>query len=142
MYLADDPYSLPEALIGLTFLPIGLGMIAGSVLGGMLADYGAQRYAKVIEGRMLFAVVGMFLEVVGGAMFGWCLDQQQPLVFALLCHTILGIGQVACMTGSVSYFPVLRPENVGGVMAVCQSFCVLLAALFVGITPALSDAIG
>ena len=91
-YLFKKVYGLDEFLIGLCFLPSGLGCALGTVLGGKILDWDYRRAlknsgvaVKVTRARLRSAWIYLPCYVVSLLAYGWCVRAHThiaaPIVF-------------------------------------------------------------
>lgn len=91
--LAAPPYSLSPTLIGVCYLPSGIGMMLGSVLGGKASDRSAdEAYASR---RLVPALVGSLLLPVGCFGYGFFFEHgvhiAAPLVRPWYCRELVAL---------------------------------------------------
>ena len=90
--LAEPPYSLGVASVGLCYIPIGVAMMAGSVLGGIASDQAAARSPGVASARIVPSILGSLALPAGAIVFGPILGAGGPLFAALLVgHVLIGL---------------------------------------------------
>jgi multidrug resistance protein len=80
--LAKPPYSLPTALVGLSFLPFGVVTFLGSLAGGFLSDVSLRRFGGPggarVDGRMTLMLVPVWACVPGALGFGFAIQARPP----------------------------------------------------------------
>ena len=90
IYLAKPPYSLSPAIIGVTFLPIGVAMLVGSIVGGASSDASLARYGgpggRCHDGRMTLVLWGMWIIPAGAVGFGFALGAGAHLAGVLVAQ--------------------------------------------------------
>ena len=76
--LAQPPYSLSAALVGVAYLPFGAVTFLGSVAGGILSDRSLARFGGPggirPDGRMTLMLVPLWACVPGAVGFGFALQ--------------------------------------------------------------------
>ncbi len=140
--LSDDPYNLSESIIGLTYLPIGVAMLLGSMVGGILSDKAAGMFPEIPEARLLYSLYPKATVIIGGVIFGYSLEEEVNLSVVLISQFLIGFGQSVIMTMVLSFLTSARPKSSAGVAAVMMFLCFAAAAVFVSISVDVSNAIG
>jgi len=125
--MAAPPYSYSQSIIGLLYIPMGVGAMIASIFGGRISDWSASKYSGVVEGRMYInLIVSSIFFVPGLLIYGWCLQMQTNIAAILISMFIMGF---ACM----AYFPALMSyisgHNQAEAAAACAAmFCVVLVS--------------
>ena len=77
IYLAAPPYSLSASFIGVTFLPIGVAMLLGSIVGGASSDMSLACYGgpggRCHDGRMTLVLWALWIIAPCAIGFGFAL---------------------------------------------------------------------
>lgn len=111
-------YGLTETQIGLTYLPFGLGALAGTIVGGRAADYAYSK--RGTGGRLitpLFSGVGCSVGV-----FGFAITMEHDLFWGLFFTGVMGFFMTLGRAG-ISTFAIERcPHNAAAVSAAIYSF--------------------
>lgn len=142
LYLSLPPYGLSEAVIGLTYLPIGAGMLIGALVGGKLSDISDATYPSLMAGRMLYPTLGNWICSFGVLSFGYTLGRSAPLYAVLITHFILGFGQAMLMPSSMSYLSVYNPNIAAAACGGLTFLCFVLSAVSISISIEVIDSIG
>jgi MFS family permease len=89
--LAHPPYSLSEALIGVSNLPLGIGCFIVGPFGGRWADLGARRWSASPAGRMVPGTLAALLVFPGVTLgYAWCLHTHANLAGPLIFSFFMG----------------------------------------------------
>eukprot|EP01038_Epipyxis_sp_PR26KG_P016860 gene16860-23105_t len=142
LQLSVAPYNLSEALVGVTYLPVGFGMLLGAILGGVTSDQAAAKYPFIPEGRMLYAIFPFFLVSFGAVGFGLMLQYGTNIAGPLIAQTILGFGQAIEMPTVLGYFSAARPKNSASVGALAMLLDFVGACIIISISVTVTAAIG
>jgi MFS family permease len=142
IYLAKPPYNLSEGIIGVTFLPVGITMLVGAVLGGAASDISGAKFSSAADGRQVFTIPMCWLCPLGTIAFGFCLDQGRPLYAVLLAQALLGLGQAALMPSTMNFLSFVRQDNAGSAGAVLMFLCFGLSAVSISVSIQAAEALG
>jgi multidrug resistance protein len=116
---AVAPYSLTPEIIGLTYMPAGIGMLIGAIVGGVFADKAALYFTiDQPEGRLVPGLIGSLFLPLGSSIYGWTFDKHVYLVGPLIGAFLLGLGQALFMPGLFSYLSAKKPTESGAIAAV------------------------
>jgi MFS family permease len=140
LYLADSPYNLSPDVIGLCYLPVGVGMLIGSVIGGEAADRSAAAYSQLPDGRMTYLLAALWTVPPGLLGFGYALNQGASLAGVLIAHTVMGLGQAALMPSTMSYLSSARPQSAGAVGSALMSLCFGASAVTISVSVIITSA--
>jgi hypothetical protein len=69
----SDTYNLSQLVIGLWYIPVGVGAMLGSHVGGRVTNFIVKKL-KVPEGNWGGVMVGVLIEIIGLLLFGWVSD--------------------------------------------------------------------
>lgn len=142
VYLAIEPYNLSPGLVGVTYLPVGVAMMSGAMLGGQLSDYSAVTFRSAKEGRMLYPVALACGLTVGSIGFGLTLFYGTNLAGPLLTQSLLGFCESILMPSTTAYLTSKSPDKAGAASACLFFLCFVLAAISVSFSLIISNAIG
>ena len=142
LVLNQDPYNYSDSVIGLTFLPIGVFMLLGAVIGGVLSDKASAIYNKFPEGRLYYSIIPIWMVPVGGIAFGYSLQYKANIAAVLITQSILGYGQAVLMPSLLGYFSSMYPQNSGTVGSVMLFLCFIGSAITISIFVPISNPIG
>lgn len=140
IYLSQPPYSLTSDIIGLTYIPIGISMLLGSIIGGSAADASAKAFNKCPDGRMTYLLCALWIVPPGLIGFGFALENGAHLAGVLVAHSVLGFGQAALMPSTLSYLSSIRSDCAGTVGSVLMFLCFASSALAISVSVIISDA--
>jgi len=142
IYLAKSPYNYNTLVVGISFLPVGICMLIGSVIGGILSDVSYKLYIKSTYGRMLLPLCLSFINCLGCIGFGLTLQYHVQLAGPVLTQSILGFGQAVLMSSMMVYVTSIKPDNAGAVGSIVLFLCFGLAAIGISFSIPIVDAIG
>lgn len=142
VYLANEPYNLSPGLVGVTYLPVGVTMMLGAVVGGRLSDYSAAKFNMAKEGRMLYPVIISSAITIGSIGFGLTLFYGVNLAGPLLTQALLGFCQAVLMPTTNAYLTAKMPDKSGAASACFFFLCFAFAAISVSFSLIISNAIG
>ncbi|KAJ1679418.1 hypothetical protein EV182_002097 [Spiromyces aspiralis] len=155
-------YKLSQGTSGLCYIPLGVGNIAGSLLGGRLTDIGLRRAKERMElralrdgnydpdtpvkvgpeARLYFMWFGALLFSGCGITYGWMLVINAPLAVVLVLQFFIGFGMTFQFSATSNYLIDLFPTRSASIIA-CQSFCrSIWAGVCMLIMPIIKDAVG
>jgi hypothetical protein len=80
----SDTYNLSELVIGLWYIPVGVGAMLGSHFGGKVTDFIVKKL-KVPEGNWGGVMVGVMIEVTGFLIFGWV---SEVIIESIFCDIL------------------------------------------------------
>jgi MFS family permease len=142
LYLSVGPYNLSQSIIGVTFLPVGVAMMVGAIVGGNLSDFSAKVFNSSVEGRLLYPLIISSFLPVGAIGFGLCLRYKVSLAGVLLTQSLIGYCQATLMPSILSYLSEKIPNKAGAAASAAMLTAFGGAAIFVSISVLVSDAIG
>ena len=143
LVLQAPPYSLNSALIGVAYVPIGLGGFLVSPLGGKLADVAAGKYPSFPQGRLLPATfIALVLMPISLLAYGWTLHYKTNLAGPLIGHFFVGVALSVYFPAIFSYITVTKQQEAGSAAAAVQALMFIMAGVFVLISIPITDAIG
>jgi hypothetical protein len=142
LMLAANPYNLNESIIGVTYIPVGIAMLMGPMVGGYLSDKAAEIDPTKPINRVTYSFYFLIFEGLATIGFGYLLENGIHLAAVLICQFLLGFGQSVSMIIFSSYFQSARPENRGSAGALMMFLCFGGAAVLVSISVEISNAIG
>jgi MFS family permease len=141
--LEQPPYSLNAALIGVAYVPIGLGGFLVSPVGGKLADVAAGKYPSFAQGRLLPATfISLLLMPVSLLTYGWTLHYKNNLAGPLIGHFFTGVALSVYFPAIFSYITVTKQQEAGSAAAAVQALMFIMAGVFVLISIPITEAIG
>jgi multidrug resistance protein len=126
---ADKPYSLSPFLIGLSYIPTGIGSLVGSIVGGWISDWSAKRFPRAIESRLLFNVLGSLLCPFGLLLCGWAYHFAAHLAIPLIGSALFCFGETFVFTGACAFATVKKPSMTGAVLALINSLSFISAGI-------------
>lgn len=142
LQLSVAPYNLSDSVVGFCFIPLGVAMLVGSIVGGIASDRAAARFSQAIEGRLVYAFPCMLLVPLGCVGFGFTIGRGQPLWSVLVTQSLLCFGQTALFPTVMGYVTSAKPRNAAAVGGVATFVAFLGASVWVAISTVISDAIG
>jgi MFS family permease len=98
--LAASPYSLSTGVIGVCYLPQGVGSLIASPLFGRLSDYGAAQHPCEPEARLMYSTLSTLLIMPPSLLlYGWALDFKTNLAACLIGQFFIGAGCASYLPG-------------------------------------------
>lgn len=142
-YLDDPPYSYSETIIGVLFVPTGIVMLIGSLLGGWLSDKSSLHFRDEIcpEGRLVPAVIFSVLTPVGLLIYGWTFHYKTNLTGPIIGQVLLGFGQTVAQPGVYAYLTAKKQSEAAAASAANTALNFCIAGIGVTIAVPLRDAI-
>lgn len=132
VYAAEPPYSLNQAMVGVTYVVCGVGLFFGSLAAGRASDKAAVLFARAPEGRTVFSLVFSAATMpVGLLLFGWALHAQSHLAVVLLATFFLGFGTSSIQPGVYSYVSCVDQSKAGSATAAVNAAWCIIAAVVV-----------
>ncbi|CAF0947378.1 unnamed protein product [Adineta ricciae] len=119
--LSQPPYSYRENEVGMLLTMSGMGLIAGSLCGGILSDLaGSKRFliSVIPEARIIPGLIFSILTVVGLILYGWTLHYYWCAALLILGSGLSCFGQTAVRPGVMSYFTIKYQQHAGGIISV------------------------
>lgn len=134
--LSAPPFSLSPAAVGAAYLPSGVALWAGSLLGGSLSDSAGLARPGAPTARLFPSLVGAFSMPIGLLIFGWVAWAAAPsadsataavspggaLGAILVGHTLIGFGQAMYGPGFYAY---ISGEIAYRRRVICLGFCTI-----------------
>lgn len=125
--MALPPYSYNQTVIGLLYIPMGVGAMFASILGGRITDWSGVHYSTVPEGRMyLSLILSTITFPVGILVYGWCLEYHVHIAPILVSMFIMGFGCMVYFPSVMAYVGGINQEEAGAASA--AMFCVVLVS--------------
>eukprot|EP01041_Mallomonas_annulata_P012451 gene12451-26194_t len=134
VYLSVAPYTLSATIIGTAYLPVGMAMLIGSLIGGHISDWLASRYPDTPDGRLLIPSLLGWICPLGTILFGIVLHLGWPLYAVMLTHCLVGFGQATLMPSTLSFLSVARPASAGVASSAMIAWCFMLAAVMISVS--------
>ena len=142
-YLSDKPYEKDETIIGVLFVPAGVAMLIGSVLGGWLSDKAGVYFTPELpEGRLVPAIAFSFFTPIGLLIYGWGFHYRLNLSVSIIGQIMLGFGQSVHQPGVFAYLTAKKPKDAAAVSAANSMLNFCGAAVGVTIATPLEKALG
>ncbi|CAF4440240.1 unnamed protein product, partial [Didymodactylos carnosus] len=141
--LSSKPYNLNEAIIGFCYIPSGIGLLIGCVLGGSLADRAGRYYSgKIPESRLIPASFCAFFVPVGLLFYGWSLHFKLNITLILIATFIVAFGQSVYEPAAFSYLTNKKQDEAGSTCAVVIFLLFMFAGFGTVIAAPIIKAIG
>lgn len=137
---ASPPLSLPPAIIGATFLPIGFAMLLGSVMGGRASDRAAAAHPDRLSARLIPSLRGASLMIPGLIGFGIS-AKIQSLSGILISHVLVGLGQSIYQPGFFAFISSARQSQAAAVAASAMAASFAAAGIAISAAPPIAAAV-
>ena len=143
-YLHEDPYNYSETIIGVLFVPTGVIMLIGSLLGGWLSDKSSLHYRDEIcpEGRIVPAMAFSILTPIGLIIYGWTFHYKTYLAGPIISQVVLGFGQSVLQPGVYAYLTAKKQKEAAAASAANTVLNFCGAGIGVTVAVPIQDAIG
>jgi len=140
-FLADS-YGMSADIVGVCYLPVGVGLLLSSVAGGKFSDISAKWYKDVLESRLITVTISSYATPIGILIFGWSLQYRVSLAAPLIGSFFVGVGQGAFGPGLSSYLSGKNQSEAGAVLSavICLNF--VAAGIFISVAVLLVEAMG
>jgi MFS family permease len=144
LVLDKSPYNDSEIIIGVLFIPSGLAMFIGSLLGGRLSDRVSQYFGgqRCPEGRLVPAVAFSILIPIALIIFGWTIQYKINVAGPIMGLVLLSFSRSIIQPCIFAYLTVKKQSEAAGASAVNTVLNFIAAGIGVTITAPLKDAIG
>jgi len=140
--LTASPYNLDAAIVGVAYLPVGVGMLIGAVCGGMMSDMSAKKYSKTYDGIVAYPLIFSYLNSIGCLGYGYTLHYSVHIAGPLIFHFLIGIGQSVLMPALMGFFSSYKQQNAAAANSVGMFLCFGLAALWISFSIPLANTVG
>jgi predicted MFS family arabinose efflux permease len=122
-------YHFSETAIGLAYIPIGVAMIAGSLLSGRYSDWDRQRAERASpdgkvapEFRLKSQLFGVVLFPIGVECYGWfCYFAFHPAA-VLTSTAVLGFSMSWVFATNTTYMTEVKPGQAATLVAIASLF--------------------
>lgn len=139
--LAEPPYSLSPAVVGAAFLPVGVAMMAGSVIGGGASDRAGARAPGRAAARLAPALAGAAVLIPGAIGFGLA-AHGGSLGGILASQALVGLGQALYMPGLFAFLSTLRQADAASVASATMAAQFAVAGAAISAAPPIAAALG
>jgi len=140
--LALHPYNLSQSIIGICFIPNGIGCLIASLVGGRISDYAARRY-QAPEGRMLLNfIISFAISIPGFLIYLWTLQYGTNLAGPLIGTFFVGLGGMMPYPSIVGYLSGLDPSQSAAAMSASTAMLFISAGVGAEASVYLVQAIG
>jgi hypothetical protein len=140
---ARDNFNFNSIYIGLCYLPAGVALIFGSVIGGTLSDLSGKDNPESLDGRMLYPIaLAGIASVVGSIGFGFSFLDSGNLVPALIFLAVLGLSQAVLLPATMSYITLIVQDNIASAVAAQIFLAATFAAIWTSIAVLIESRIG
>ncbi|CAO1625034.1 unnamed protein product [Parajaminaea phylloscopi] len=137
------PYHFSPILVGCVLLALGVGGMAGSIVGGKLSDRRLRYVAKKIgrkappEERLRTVVIPMLCVVPIFAGYGWALEKHANVAVPVVLLFLLGYTQIHSYSSCLAYTVDSNPGRSSGAVATNSAFRGLLAFIASQVSPSI-----
>eukprot|EP00026_Physarum_polycephalum_P012130 Phypoly_transcript_12405.p1 GENE.Phypoly_transcript_12405~~Phypoly_transcript_12405.p1 ORF type:complete len:360 (+),score=50.39 Phypoly_transcript_12405:23-1081(+) len=139
--MSAPPYSYKDGIIGLLYIPTGVGSLVAAILGGKLSDISGARY-KAKEARMLYTLIlSMVFVIPGMQIYGWCMKERTNLAGILIGHFILGFANSVFFPSVLSYLSSQKQSIAAAAASACLCWQFIAAGVATEVTVYIVDAI-
>jgi len=127
-----DFWNLDQLIIGICYLPFGVGAMIGSIIGGRVTDWMTARF-KCKEGDLLSTIIGLISMLPGIVVVfflilcfiilkgsGWILQTHSSLGILLVFTSLVGFGLTWSMTGVLTFAIMTKPYAAADIIGSVQ----------------------
>ncbi|CAF0939786.1 unnamed protein product [Adineta steineri] len=118
---SEEPYKLTPFIVGVCYIPTGISSLVGSLLGGYVSDWSAKRFSRVMEGRLIFSLLGSLTCPIGLLICGWTFHFGVHIVVPILGIVIFCFGETFLFTSVCAFINVKKPAMAGALLALLNS---------------------
>eukprot|EP00878_Enallax_costatus_P011335 GHUV01011836.1.p1 GENE.GHUV01011836.1~~GHUV01011836.1.p1 ORF type:complete len:533 (+),score=142.22 GHUV01011836.1:700-2298(+) len=130
--MSQPPYSLSEAMIGVSYLAMGVAGFVGSPLGGRASDVTAAKWNLVPQARLIANVAAALVIMPAGLLlYGWTLHYNTHIVGPLVGHFVIGVASAAYLPGLFGYISTIKQQNASAAAAAVQASMFVIAAVLI-----------
>jgi multidrug resistance protein len=130
--MSQPPYSLSQAIIGVSYLAMGVAGFVGSPLGGKASDITAAKWSQVPQARLLANIAAaLVLMPAGLLLYGWTLHHNTHIVGPLVGHFVIGVASSAYLPGMFGYISTIKQQNASAAAAAVQASMFIIAAVLI-----------
>ncbi|GBF97583.1 hypothetical protein Rsub_10719 [Raphidocelis subcapitata] len=141
--LAHDPYSMSEALIGVSNLSLGLGCLFVGPLAGGWADAAARRWPASHSSRLFPGLAACLLVYpLSTLAYAWCFQMKTHVAGPLVASFFMGGAICAFFPGLMSYVSIIKQQTAAVAGAAVQAVLFISGGVFIQVTPPAVAAIG
>ncbi|CAF2917326.1 unnamed protein product [Rotaria sp. Silwood2] len=133
IHLHETPYNYTETTIGTLFVPGGIGMLIGSLIGGWLSDKAMKYYGDVIcpEGCLVPGLTFPILSSIGLIIYGWTFHYRLHVIGPIIGQILIGLGYSVLAPGVSAYLTVKKQEQAATVSSLNGFFDSFSSSIFV-----------
>ena len=142
--LDEPPYNYTETVIGFLFVPAGVSMFIGCLLGGRLSDMTSRYYDEknYPESRLLPAAIFSILVPIGLIIYGWTFQHQVSVAGPIIGLVTLGLGRATVQPCIFAYLTIKKRKEASGASSANTILNFCAAGIGVTVAVPLNDAIG
>ena len=143
-HLEKKPYDYSETIIGLLFIPAGVAMLVGSILGGGLSDKFAKAfdYMSCLEIRLIPSMIFASLTPVGLLIYGWTIQNNVNVTGPLFGEIVIGFSRSSLVPGIIAYFTIKKQADATAAVSANTLLNYVGAGIGVATAVPLQDAMG
>ena len=143
-HLHDPPCGYGETAIGILFVPCGVIMLFGSLLGGWLSDRASKYFADLqcFEGCLVPTLAFSILGPIGLVIYGWTFHYRLHVAGPIMGQILLGLGYSVLAPGMSAYLSAKKQEQAAALSAAGNFLEYLISSIFVTLTVPLNNVMG
>ncbi|KAG2171781.1 hypothetical protein INT43_008161 [Umbelopsis isabellina] len=141
-------YNYNDLIIGLCYLPFGLGLMVGSIGSGRWSDWLLARKKRLTNGpvpheyRLIATFPSVILIPLGYLGYGWSTQKGTSVWIPLVSLFVYGVGQMTAFNSSSVYLVDCSPGRSASAIAVNNFFRTIVAAIVTAFSIQCIEAIG
>jgi len=136
--------------VGASFLPVGVCMLAGSVVGGVLSDRAGAEAPGVASARLLPSLWGALAAPAGALIFGWSASLaaegggggRGALAGVLVGHCLIGLAHAVFNPGFFAFISTVKQDAAAGVSGAVMAASFAAAGAAVSIAVPVTERLG
>ncbi|GAX83188.1 hypothetical protein CEUSTIGMA_g10614.t1 [Chlamydomonas eustigma] len=141
--LAVEPYNLSISIIGLCYLPQGVGAFIAAPFFGRLSDRSATARPGLPESRLIHNTLAALLVMPPALLlYGWSLDYKTSLAASMIGEFLFGFGTGAYLPGILGYMSAVKQSAAGAGSAMVQAAMFITAGVLILVSSIVVDVIG
>ncbi|GAX85787.1 hypothetical protein CEUSTIGMA_g13202.t1 [Chlamydomonas eustigma] len=141
--LSAAPYSLSVGIIGVCYLPQGVGSFLASPIFGKLSDYAASKNPDEPEARLVYSTLSTLIMMPPALLlYGWALDYKISIAACLIGQFFIGASCASYLPGIFGYLAALKQSAAGAASAAVQTTMFVSAGALIIVSSVVVGAIG
>ena len=136
--LGKPPYSYPQNIVGMLFIPGATAYLLGSLIGGKVSDLVSTKQifslSQIPDGRIVPGLIFSLLIIVGLTTYGWTITYGTHVVVPIIGQFLIVFGQAATIPGILSYFTIKYQEHSGSISSLTTFLPLFMSSIVLTFT--------